>query len=290
MNARTGMFKACLATVAVAGVAVALAGCGAKGSSPMAKSAIGVQATTAKAGSGGTLIVGMTASAIPALDTVEAGGQGYEGFRFVGNQLYDGLTRFSLDSTHGIPQVVSDLATSWKPNATATEWTFQLRPNVKFTDGTPWNAAAAAFNFERYLDPSFKYTSPTLVGLAATYIGAVKSFKVLGPMTFQVTTKIPDPHLPEDLTTVYMASPTAVQKEGVNGFGAQPVGTGPFMFQSESQGQASCWCATRTIGAGRRSWTSWSSSRSPIPHSGPRRCARTRSTGSSTRTRMTSRA
>jgi peptide/nickel transport system substrate-binding protein len=225
------------AALAVIGLASALAACGSAGSSPAATGVSGSAAASVGSGTGGTLVVGMTAGAIPALDTVEAGGQGYEGFRFVGNQLYDGLTRYELDSSAGIPQVVSALATSWTPNKTATVWTFHLRPGVKFTDGTPWNSAAAEFNFNRYMNPKFKYTSPTLVGLAATYIGTVKSYQATGPMTFQITTKAPDAHLPEDLTTVYMASPTAVQKEGMAGFAAHPVGTGPFMFESESQGQ-----------------------------------------------------
>ena len=55
-------------------------------------------------GTGGTLIVGMTAGNLPALDTELAGGQGYEGDRFVGNQLYDGLTRFNLLQSTQVPQ------------------------------------------------------------------------------------------------------------------------------------------------------------------------------------------
>src|ERR1700761_6763141 len=199
--------------------------------------ALAATSRAAGSGSGGTLIIGMTASAIPALDTVEAGGEGYEGDRFVGNQLYDGLTRYDLDSSTGVPAVVPDLASSWKVNKSATVWTFDLRKGVKFTDGSSWNAAAAQFNFERYLDPKDKYTTPTLVGLAATYDSAIKSTKVTGPMTIKVTLKGPDAHFPEDITTLYMASPTAVKKYGATGFGSHPVGTGPFKYQSEVTGQ-----------------------------------------------------
>jgi peptide/nickel transport system substrate-binding protein len=227
-----------LAVVIFGGLAAVIAGCGNAGSSPSASPvAAATSASGGAGGTGGTLVVGMTAGNIPALDTVEAGGQGYEGIRFVGNQLYDSLTRYNLDQSTQIPAIEPALASSWSVNKTATIWTFHLRPGVRFTDGTPWNAAAAVFNFDRYLDPNFRYTSPTLVGLAGTYVGTVKSTQAIGPMTLQVTTKVPDSHLPEDLSTAFMASPTAVKKEGVAGFAAHPVGTGPFKFASEIQGQ-----------------------------------------------------
>ncbi len=109
-----------------------------------------IAGTAGAASSGGTLIIGMTASDIPALDTVLAGQQGYEGYRFVGNQLYDGLTRFDLKQGKKIPDVIPALATEWTADATGTTWTFKLRDGVKFTDGTPFDADAVVFNLDRY--------------------------------------------------------------------------------------------------------------------------------------------
>jgi peptide/nickel transport system substrate-binding protein len=236
----TNTVRRAVAVLSAAGLAALAAGCGSAGSSPSSAPVSSSAAASAgsSTGTGGTLVVGMTAANIPDLDTVESGGQGYEGIRFVGNQLYDALTRYDLDQSTSIPSLGPSLATSWSPNGNATVWTFQLRPGVKFTDGTPWNAQAAVFNFERYTNPNFKWTTPALVALAGTYVGTVKSFKATGPMTFQATTKAPDSHLPQDLSTAFMASPTAVMKEGVAGFAAHPVGTGPFMFSSEVQGQS----------------------------------------------------
>lgn len=45
------------------------------------------------------------------------------------------------------------LALSWKPDATGQVWTFTLRPDVKFQDGTPFSAKDVVFTFQRLIDP-----------------------------------------------------------------------------------------------------------------------------------------
>ncbi|MCW2540228.1 MAG: ABC-type transporter, periplasmic subunit [Frankiales bacterium] len=193
-------------------------------------------------GSGGgakanILVIAMTASDIPLLDTGLAQNQGYEGLRFVANQLFDGLTKFDLKQGEKIPPVIPGLALSWTANAAATVWTFKLRPNVKFTDGTPWNADAAIFNFNRYINKSAPEFYPALNAAAGLTISSLKSSKKIDDMTIEVTTNGPLAYLPSNLTTVYFASPTAVKAEGNEGFGAKPVGTGPFTFVSMTRGQ-----------------------------------------------------
>ncbi|HWE70411.1 MAG TPA: ABC transporter substrate-binding protein, partial [Acidimicrobiales bacterium] len=199
--------------------------------------ATGTVPASAATGHGGTLIVGMTAANIPNLDTELAGLQGYEGDRFVGNSLYDGLTRFNLLQSNKVPQVVPALASSWTSNADATVWTFSLRPNVTFQDGTPFNADAVIFNFDRDYNPAFPYYSAAVGSEAQTLTSGVASYTKVDDSTVQITMKTADSHLPSDLTTLYMASPTAVQKEGNAGFALKPVGTGPFKFVSETTGQ-----------------------------------------------------
>ena len=192
---------------------------------------------TSAGGGGNTLIIGMTASDIPVLDTGLAQGQGYEGLRFVANQLFDGLTRFDL--THGdrIPQIVPALATSWEPNADLTSWVFHLRPNVTFHDGTPWNADAAIFNLRRYTDRSSPDFYPELNAQGGLSVQGIKTFSKIDDLTLRIDTNGPWSYLPTDLATVYFASPTAVKAEGNQGFAEKPVGTGPFVFDSVQRGQ-----------------------------------------------------
>src|SRR5438132_8460120 len=65
----------------------------------------------------------------------------------------EGLVRFNYKKNSVDPA----LATSWQENvAGATDTiTFNLRQGVKFTDGTPFNAAAVLFNFRRVFDKTF---------------------------------------------------------------------------------------------------------------------------------------
>lgn len=179
----------------------------------------------------------MTASNIPVLDTGLAQGEGYEGLRFVANQLYDGLTRFDLSSGDQIPKIVPSLAESWEPNADLTSWTFQLREGVKFHDGTPWNADAAIFNLRRYVDkesPDFYQELNAQGGLS---VAGIKSFEKVDDLTIRIDTVGPWSYLPTDLATVYFGSPTAIKELGNKAFAENPVGTGPFKFDSLVRGQ-----------------------------------------------------
>ena len=50
------------------------------------------------------------------------------------------------------PPMVPALATSWEISPDGKVYTFNLRHGVKFHDGTPFDAAAVKFNFERFWD------------------------------------------------------------------------------------------------------------------------------------------
>ncbi len=61
-------------------------------------------------------------------------------------QMYDTLITYKP----GTSELAPGLATEWTPNADGTEWTFTLREGVTFHDGTPFNAEAVCFNFDRW--------------------------------------------------------------------------------------------------------------------------------------------
>jgi peptide/nickel transport system substrate-binding protein len=179
---------------------------------------------------GGTLIIGMTAAQLPGLDAGTFESEGWEGERFVGFQLYDGLTRYDLNQDKTGPTVQPDLAESYTSSPDATTWTFKLRAGVTFHDGTPWDADAAVFGLDRLLNKDSPYYSEENAGLISYYSGAIKSYRKVDAMTIEITTKTPYAMLPNDLPFLVFPSPTAVKAAGNGKFKDHPIGTGPFKF------------------------------------------------------------
>ncbi|MGE3916426.1 MAG: ABC transporter substrate-binding protein, partial [Hyphomicrobiaceae bacterium] len=92
----------------------------------------------------GHLRIGMTANDIPL--TWGQPDNGFEGYRFMGLLLYDGLLNFDLTSPDKASGLVPALAESFEVSKTdPTKWTFKLRKGVKFHDGSEFNADAVVF-------------------------------------------------------------------------------------------------------------------------------------------------
>src|SRR5262249_38926447 len=70
----------------------------------------------------------------------------------VGEILFEGLTRWKP----GTLEVEPGLAVDWQGSPDGLRWTFQLRTGVVFHDGTPLDAEAVVFSFQRVLDPQHK--------------------------------------------------------------------------------------------------------------------------------------
>src|ERR1044072_9998400 len=77
--------------------------------------------------------IGMTAADIP--KTLGQPDQGFEGNRFTGNTMYEGLTSWDLSSAEKASVVIPGVATEWNvdPND-KTKWIFKLRSGVTFHD------------------------------------------------------------------------------------------------------------------------------------------------------------
>jgi peptide/nickel transport system substrate-binding protein len=177
--------------------------------------------TTTTSKFGGQLNVGLNSDAVtldPLLSTALVDRQ-------VMLNLYDTLVR--VDAQNNIQP---DLATSWS-YSTPTELVFTLRTDVKFTDGTSFDANAVVFNIDRILNTP---TSPRFSELAT-----VKSVVPIDASHVQFNLTKPFAPLLAALTdrAGMILSPTAVQKLGKN-LGNTPVnaGSGPFMFKEWVKG------------------------------------------------------
>jgi peptide/nickel transport system substrate-binding protein len=180
-------------------------------------------------GRGGVLRIGMTAADIP-----YTGGQpdqGFEGFRFIGFQLYDALVRWDLPQGDRLPDLVPGLAESWEVSKDdTTKWIFHLRRGVKFHDGTDVNADAVLWNWDKIKTKEAPQYDVRQAGIIAPQIAMFQSWRKLDDYTVEFTTTHPSSFVPFRLHNVLYGSPTQWEKVGRDwrAFADNPAGTGPF--------------------------------------------------------------
>lgn len=144
--------------------------------------------------------------------------------------LFDPLVRTDKNA-----KPIPALAESWKVDGDV--WTFKLRPNVKFSDGSPFTAEDVVFTYNRVPKVPNSPSSYTL------YLSKVASVKAVDPLTLQITTKGPAPVLLANLSQISIMphkdasgsvpeGKTTVDLNRGDGL----VGTGPYKFESWSRG------------------------------------------------------
>jgi peptide/nickel transport system substrate-binding protein len=202
---------------------------------------------------GGTFVFGATGD--PAMLDPAFGSDG-ETFR-VSRQIFEGLLGNELGGTDPVPELAED----WEVSEDGLEYTFNLQQDVKFHDGTDFNAEAVCFNFDRWYNFEGLAQSPS----ASYYYQAVFGGFASTPDTpsiyesceatdentavirlTQVTSKFPSALA---LPAFSIQSPEALQQYNADEVSGSedaltyseyalehPVGTGPFKFESWDRG------------------------------------------------------
>jgi peptide/nickel transport system substrate-binding protein len=185
--------------------------------SPTAAAPAPTNTVAADAAAGGKLVIGLSTEPV----SLDPAAGLYIAEQLLLQQIYDPLIWVAPDLT-----LQPGLATSWEANADGTEFTLKLRTDVKFQDGTPFNAAAVKVNFDR--DANAKNPAAVAPTLLTDYV----STTVVDDATVKIKFKTTKATFFEDLSRAWLviASPAAIEKSGAN-FGQNPVGTGPFVFK-----------------------------------------------------------
>ena len=118
--------------------------------------------------------------------------------------------------------MVPALATAWR-SVTPVKWEFDLRPNTKFSNGEVLTSAMVADVVNWYLTDEGK---STVVGRAISRL--VKGARIIDGDTVEVETIEPNPIVPALLFSMHVFEPKYFKDRGMDAYGLNPVGTGPF--------------------------------------------------------------
>ncbi|MGH7595050.1 MAG: ABC transporter substrate-binding protein [bacterium] len=125
------------------------------------------------------------------------------------------------------------LARAWHSDSTGLCWTFSLRPDVMFHDGSHLNAEAVKISFERQFNTGSLYFRPEVTNTFGQFaFGMLKEIRVLNDSTVQFILKYPYSAFLDNLATPKLAAIVSASalKTSAEQLGHHPAGTGPFQF------------------------------------------------------------
>lgn len=158
-------------------------------------------------------------------DTLDPAGTGLIAAGYILSQVYEPLIwlRPGID-----PDTIyhPGLATSWEGSEDATEYTFHLREDVIFHDGTPLTAEAVKISFDHIVDPATQ--SRSTIGA----LGPYDHSEVIDDYTVKIVFSEPNGAFLNNVASALFSpsSPTALAAAGAD-YGLHPVGTGPYRFK-----------------------------------------------------------
>ncbi|MDQ8203526.1 ABC transporter substrate-binding protein [Pelagicoccus sp. SDUM812003] len=144
------------------------------------------------------------------------------------SQIFEGLVRFKS----GTLQIEECLADSYSISDDGLVYTFKIREGVSFHDGTPLDAAAAAYTFLRQMDEDHPGHFPEAAFSYWNYLYQdIDDIAVVDDMTLEIRLSRPNASMLYSLAIfpAYLVSPNSVQTYGSD-MQRQPVGTGPYRF------------------------------------------------------------
>jgi ABC-type transport system substrate-binding protein len=177
-----------------------------------------------------TLRIAMTAADIPTATGLP--NNGFEGMRFMGYPIFEGLVLWDLTKTDQLATLRPGLAEKWEqaPGDSKT-WIFHLRKGVTFHDGSDFNADAVIWNLDRYFNKDSPQFEPAASGMSRARVPVMGSYKKIDGATVAITTTTPASYFPYMAVYLLFTSPTSFEKAGKDWGKVATLpaaGTGPF--------------------------------------------------------------
>lgn len=165
-------------------------------------------------------------------DTLDPGATGMGVVLLITLTMFDPLVWWLPNADGTGSDFYPGLASSYTVSPDASTYTFKLRTDVKFHDGTAFDAEAVKATYDHIVDPATKSRS----GVGA--LGPYQQTKIIDSSTVQIIFNEPNASFlhQQAAGNFGISSPTALKKYGPTGFGNNPVGTGPFMFSKYATG------------------------------------------------------
>ena len=179
------------------------------------------------------LRIAMTASDVPTTSGMP--NNGFEGMRFLGFPVFQGLILFDLTTT-GPVKLLPGLAEKWEQAADDKKtWIFHLRKGVKFHDGTDFNADAVIWNLDRFFNKDAPQFEPPAAGISRARMPLLASYKKVDDSTVALTTTVVASFFQWMVPYVLFTSPASFEKGGKDWAKVAllpPAGTGPFKISA----------------------------------------------------------
>lgn len=228
--------------VAVIGFLLAACAGGGGGTSDDASPATGTDAATPPGTSqdgdgadvtqrGDELVVGLSTFAEDALDPVLVSGSTT---RALLSPMFDSFINVDPDG-----ELVPGVFTSWEASEDGNYWTFELREGIQFHGD--WGEATAEdvkFSIERYGNEE----EPIASAYASSVVEAIDRVEVVDSHTVNIHTVTPDALFPSYMSQYNVVPPLFLlpkqylEEEGDEAFRRNPIGSGPYQFDSHQPG------------------------------------------------------